>query len=652
MNRVPGLVLLLVLAAAYLRLALFIPISWTDEGVIVYPIWRVAVGELPYRDFQQLYGPSLFFLGGLAFRLFGSDLAVLRYLLLAVKAATCVMVYLGARRMSGRPFAFIAYALSVVLTGLIWPVSSVPYASFFGTALCIAGVLSFLALERRFLFGCAIAGLCFGLASTFKQTTGAFAFLALALYLLIEDGKWREPPNPIFAIVIRTSRWFVLLFTAAISIYYLVPRNSFWNLILLLSPILFLCGYLALRELRGESDPQRELRSFWGTITLSLAFLLPLACYGLYYASLGLADELLFNLGTGIPSALEQVSPFPKPTTTFVLWQLTCIGSFAAAAAWRRRGTTMLRGRRRWAFGGLLAVSLLSMIGLAATGWQARHEDWWFWGSSDLLFTLPFALVWLSLAVMVRRGQTGEHVESSSELRAFLLYACYATMTVLWLFPSADIWHVLPLLPSCLPLLAFLLERFWRLTGEENRSSRAWQIGAGALIGVFALVLSVPAAHDVIRERATKAPYAQWLPRATGVRGGSGVWESTRSGGKLVRYLTEEERRDDAIFVLSGKSLFYFLADRVSPVQEFEFVLYMIALELVSDERARELVDEDVLIRRLQVLRPLIVDDNFDAGSQNIRRTFPRLDHFISTHYQQETELGKFRVLRWNAKLD
>lgn len=110
-----------------MRLALFIPVSWTDEGVLVYPIWRVAEGELPYRDFQQMYGPSLFFLGGLVFRIFGSDLAILRYLLLGVKAATCVMVYLGARRISARPFAYIAYALAVVLAGLIWPVSSVPY---------------------------------------------------------------------------------------------------------------------------------------------------------------------------------------------------------------------------------------------------------------------------------------------------------------------------------------------------------------------------------------------------------------------------------------------------------------------------------------------------------------------------------------------
>ncbi len=103
LRRALCLVMLFVLAAAYMRLGLLIPIDWGDEGQIVSPMWRVAEGEVPYRDFQHLYGPSLFYLGGLLFRLFGSDLVVLRYFLLALKAATCVMVYLGARRISGRP---------------------------------------------------------------------------------------------------------------------------------------------------------------------------------------------------------------------------------------------------------------------------------------------------------------------------------------------------------------------------------------------------------------------------------------------------------------------------------------------------------------------------------------------------------------------
>ena len=646
-----GLVLLFLLAAAYLRLGLFIPIEWMDEGALVYPIWRVAEGELPYRDFQHLYGPSFFFVNALLLRLFGSDLAVLRYFLLAVKAATCVMVYLGARRISGRAFACIAYVLSVVIAGLVFPVSSTPYASHFATALCLAGLLGFLASERRFLLGCAVAGLCFGLATTFKQTSGAFAFVALALFLLVDEGSWRSGSGATVGILVRTSRWFVLLFAAALSIFYLAPRNPFWNLLLLVTPILFLTGHLALRELRGGRDPESQLRSFWGMVTLSLAFLLPLAGYALLYRSLGLWDEIVFNTVSGIPAIVDWLSPYPRPTTTFVLWQLACFGGFASAAIWRRRSVETLRGRRFWTLGGLLAsLSLLAFGALAVRGWQARTEPYWFWGSSDLLRSMPFVLVWLSIVAMVRHSSVDSPSGSPRQRRAFCLFTCYAAMALLWLFPAADIWHIVALLPSCLPLLACLLERFWKLPEADGRDPRTGRLVAGALIGVFGLALLLPAMHDLLQERSNEPAFAQSLPRATGVRGSYGDWGYTRNGGQVVRYLLEAEQRDEALFVLSAKSFFYFLTDRVSPMQEFEFTLYMTGLDLVREEQARELVDEDELIRRLREVRPLIVDDSYDHAGQNVRRMYPRFARFIRTHYRQEKEFGKFRVLRWDPQ--
>lgn len=647
MKRALGLLLLFLLAAAYMRLALFIPINWTDEGVIIYPIWRVAEGELPYRDFQQMYGPSLFLLGGFLFRLFGSDLAVVRYFLLAVKAATSVMVYLAARRISGPPFALIAYAFSVVLAGTIWNVSSIPYASFFGTALCLTGLLCFLGCERRFLLGCALAGLCFGFAATFKQTSGAFAFLGLALYLLTEKGSFKGRRGAILEVLIPASRWFVLLFTVALALLYLTPSNPFWNLALLLTPALALTGHLARSELRGELDPESQLRCFWGTVALSLAFLLPLLGYGLFYLSLGLGAEILFNTVSGIPSAVNWISPFPLPSINFGLWQVACFGGFAALATWGGRSREMMQGARLWSFAGLLAPSLLAAGSLALSGWHARGDDWWFWGSSDLLFGVPFVLVWLSIFERLRLGRSGE---LGSQQRAFSLFACYGPMALLSLYPAADIWHILALLPACLPLLAYLLERFWQVPKEQGRVAGAWRLGAGAAVACFALVLLFPAVRDVVRARGIAPAFEQSLPRATGVSGGAGLYTSTRSGGKLVRFLMQDPQRDEALFVLSAKSLFYFLTDRVSPVQEYEYILYLVAADLIREEPARELVDEDVLIRRFEKVRPLIIDDHFDDHSENVRRMYPRFANFIRTHYREAETFGSFRVLRWDPE--
>ena len=501
------------------------------------------------------------------------------------------------------------------------------------------------------MFGCAVAGLCFGLAATFKQTSGAFGFLALALYLLTEKGDWKGRLGGVPTSLIRAGRWFVLLFTVAVAIFYLAPHNPFWNFALLLTPVLFLTGHLAMRERRGEVDTESQLRGFWGTVTLSLAFVLPILGYGLLYVSLGLGAEILFNTVSGIPPVVNWISTFPVPTISFGLWQLACFGGFASVALWGGRSPTTMRGWRMRRFGGLLVLSLLAIGALVVKGWQARGDDWWFWGSSDLLFAVPFVLVWLSLAEQVRLLRDEEPSKTPRQRRAFVLFACYGPMALLSLYPAADIWHILALLPACLPLLANLLERFWQFSEEEGRGASAWRIGAGAAIGIFTLVLLLPAVHDVLRERGMKPAYAKSLPRATGVRGGSGVYMSTRSGGKLVRYLTEEQQRDEALYVLSAKSLFYFLTDRVSPVQEYEYILYLVAYDMIHTEKAREFVDEDELIRRIEEVRPLIVDDEFDDHSENVRLMFPRFADFIDSHYREVEKFGAFRVLRWNAKL-
>ena len=644
--------MLFALASAYLRLGLFIPIEWVDEGVIVYAIWRVAEGDLPYRDFQQMYPPSLFFLGGFLFRLFGSDLAVLRYLVLATKAATCVMVYVGARRISGRAFALIAYAVAVALLGIAWPILTTPYASFFGAALCLAGLLSFLAFERRLFYGCAIAGLCFGIAATFKQTTGAFAFLALALFLLVDEGQGGSRPGRILATLVRTSRWFVILFTAAVSVFYLAPRNPLGNLTLLLAPVLFLTGHLALRELRRPPAPENQLQTFWGLVALTLAFLLPLVAYATLYVSLGLGAEILFNTVSGIPPAVSWISPFPAPTITFVLWQVAGFGAFASHVIWRGHAAETLRGRRLWTFRGLLAVSLLALIALAVQGWQARAAAYWFWASSDLLFSLPFVLVWLSIAEVVRLGRVevpSGSVGLAGQRRAFVLFTAYATMSLLWLYPAADIWHILGVLPSCLPLLAYLLERFWQLPGETGRNPRSRRLGAAVLIGAFCLAVVLPAAVDLLRAWRAEPAFVPSLPRATGVLGVSRPASFHASGGDVVRYLNHEERRDEPIFVLSGKSLFYFLTDRVSPVQESEFVLYMAANGSIHEETARELLDEAELIRRLREVRPLIIDDGSDDRGENVRLMYPRLASFVRANYRLEKKFGRFQVLSWRS---
>ena len=52
-----------------------------DEGAIAQSAESVLNGELPHRDFPEIYTGGLSYLNALSFRLFGTNLASMRYML-------------------------------------------------------------------------------------------------------------------------------------------------------------------------------------------------------------------------------------------------------------------------------------------------------------------------------------------------------------------------------------------------------------------------------------------------------------------------------------------------------------------------------------------------------------------------------------------
>src|SRR5947209_11714694 len=72
-------VFLLVGSAVYT--AHFLPRSWApeDEGTLAQPALRVLEGQLPHRDFDDVYTGGEAFLNAAAFRIFGIRLISMRY---------------------------------------------------------------------------------------------------------------------------------------------------------------------------------------------------------------------------------------------------------------------------------------------------------------------------------------------------------------------------------------------------------------------------------------------------------------------------------------------------------------------------------------------------------------------------------------------
>jgi hypothetical protein len=162
-----------------------------DEGTIAQPAERVLLGELPHRDFIDMYTGGLTFLHAAAFRLFEPSLLVPRLILLAVTLVWIPAVYAIARRFV-RPVA----AAGVALLALVWSVpnyfAALPswYNLFFATFF-LAALIHYVETERRrYLL---IAGVFAGLSMIMK-IVGIYLIAAGLLFLAYRAAEAHAAP--------------------------------------------------------------------------------------------------------------------------------------------------------------------------------------------------------------------------------------------------------------------------------------------------------------------------------------------------------------------------------------------------------------------------------------------------------------------------
>ncbi len=160
-----------------------------DEGVHLAAAWRLAGGEVPYRDFWYLHTPGAPAVLAGAFRLFGTTLSVERGLKAAVVALSVALVFLLARRVASRGPAVAAGLL--FLAGPAGTLSLRPRDLGLLGALAAALVLLGPGDSGSRRLRAARCGLLVGLTACFKQEIGFWIFVVSAVVLGI--GAAREP---------------------------------------------------------------------------------------------------------------------------------------------------------------------------------------------------------------------------------------------------------------------------------------------------------------------------------------------------------------------------------------------------------------------------------------------------------------------------
>lgn len=90
--------LLIILIVSIIGLLYFINIDnntiTDDEGTLLYQVWRVSLGEIPYQDFLTSFWPLFLYTGGLWMKAFGPDFIPMRVLSCILMLGTGVLVYI------------------------------------------------------------------------------------------------------------------------------------------------------------------------------------------------------------------------------------------------------------------------------------------------------------------------------------------------------------------------------------------------------------------------------------------------------------------------------------------------------------------------------------------------------------------------------
>ncbi len=163
-----------------------------DDGMLAQTGERVLNGQLPHRDFDDVYTGGLSYLNAAAFKIFGLNLMSLRIMLLIFFAMWVPAVYFCASRFTS-PLA----AGLVTLLSVAWSVPNYPagmpswYCLFFAT-FGVAALLEYLDTRAiRWLF---VAGLCGGLSCLIKSPGIYFVAAALLFFVYGEQEQARENP--------------------------------------------------------------------------------------------------------------------------------------------------------------------------------------------------------------------------------------------------------------------------------------------------------------------------------------------------------------------------------------------------------------------------------------------------------------------------
>ena len=260
-----------------------------DEGQFGMTAERVLAGELPHRDFDEMYTGGLTYLNAFAFDLLGRNLYSLRLMLFFGFVIWVPAVYYVASRFSSPVMSG-----GLTLLSAVWAIPNypAPVPSWYNLFLAVLGAAAMLRyLEDRRGFWLFTAGFCGGLSFLVKLV-GLYYIAGVLLFLVFLEQNRLDPPTSVRAKRGRAfSVWLVVGLVLFAGLVVHVYQRSFRpaDFLLFSLPTLATIALLVSREMRHPLGNFRarlvSLTRLW--VPFLAGVLCPVVLYLLPYVASG-----------------------------------------------------------------------------------------------------------------------------------------------------------------------------------------------------------------------------------------------------------------------------------------------------------------------------------------------------------------------------
>ena len=454
---------LIVVVLAGILLASHLNQGWIpyDEGALGQAAERVLSGQVPHRDYDEIYTGGLAYLHAVFFSIGSHASSTLRLPLFLLALPWVAAMYGIARR-----FVPPAGAALVALTAFVWSVPNYPAAvpSWFNVFFATFGALALLhGLEsggRQWMVLAGTAGgisVLFGASGVFYLLGGAIALIATSLQSRPGGVSSTARPRSGAALVA------VILIFVMVAVAVPIARAGTREIVRFLLPIGAVVAALIWREWKyGVTTALDRGRGLWqGLGPFSLGALAPLIVYSVLLIWEGALVETIDGVFMTAFRRSDSVVIHPPPPIALIY----AAGIGALLAGWVRGAATPIAIAAAAVFGAVIDASGENPkaygIGLLAA-----------WG---LPFLAAAGSAWL---LTTRSGNTNRSID------AVVVITTIACATLFLEFPDAAPRSLLYAMPLSIVALAAVV----RVAGHTPFSLQLVVLGFLLLFGAFRVI--------------------------------------------------------------------------------------------------------------------------------------------------------------------